>query len=118
MRGVHPLHRRLPPEVIANEVPREIIANSREDPIFIRASTGTTRRTVPKIKADDAMPTSEANMMLIKVVDATSKADMAHVREAFELQTAVLVMVDNAVSTKKWSSLEVTSVTTSTPTQI
>jgi hypothetical protein len=43
---------------------------------------------------------------------------MAHVREAFELQTAVLVMVDNAVSTKKWSSLEVTSVTTSTPTQI
>jgi predicted TIM-barrel enzyme len=67
---------------------------------------------------NDAMPTSEVNMMLIKGVDTTSKADMAHVREAFELQTTVPVMVDNAVPTRKWSSLEATSVTTSTPTQI
>jgi hypothetical protein len=43
------------------------------------------RRTVPKIKAEDAMPTSEANMMLIKGVDATNKVGMAHVMEASEL---------------------------------
>jgi hypothetical protein len=63
MRGVHPLHRRLPPEAIANEVPGEIIASNREVPIFIRATMETTRRIVPKIKVEDAMPTNEANMI-------------------------------------------------------
>jgi hypothetical protein len=76
------------------------------------------RRTISKIKANDVMPTNEVNMMLIKGADATSKADMAHVREAFVLQTTVPVIVDNTVLTRKWSSLEVISVTTSAPTRI
>jgi hypothetical protein len=75
----------------------------------------TTRCTVPGIKAEDAMPTSEANMMLIKGANATSKVDVAHVREASMLQTTAAVVVDNAVLTRKWSSLEATSVTTSAP---
>jgi hypothetical protein len=79
---------------------------------------GTTRRTVLEIKADDVMLTSEVNMMLIKRVDTTSKADMAHVREAFELQTMVPIVEDNVVPTRKWSSLEATSVITSAPTRI
>jgi hypothetical protein len=74
---------------------------------------GTTRRIVPKIKAKDVMPTSEANMIM--GADATSKADVAHVREASMLQTMAAVVVDNVVSTMKWSSLEATSVTTSAP---
>jgi hypothetical protein len=101
-----------------NEVPHEIIASSREVPIFIRAPMGTMRRTVPKIKVKDMMPTNEVNTMLIKGADAISKADMAHVREAFVLQTAAPVMVDNVVLTRKWSSLEAISVTTSVPTRI
>jgi hypothetical protein len=32
------------------------------------------RRTVPKIKAEDAMPTSEVSMMLIKGANTTNKA--------------------------------------------
>jgi hypothetical protein len=75
----------------------------------------TTRYTVPEIRAEDAMPTSEANMMLIKGANATSKADVAHVREASVLQTVAAVVVDNAMPTRKWSSLEATSVTTSAP---
>jgi hypothetical protein len=78
----------------------------------------TTRCIVPKIKADDAMLTSKVNLIPIKGVDATSMADVAHVREVSELQTTALVMVDNVAPTRKWSSLEVTSVTTSTPTRI
>jgi hypothetical protein len=74
------------------------------------------RRTIPRIKAEDATPTSEANMMLIKGANATSKVGMAHVMEASVLQTAVAVVVDNVVSTKKWSSLETTYMTTSVPT--
>jgi hypothetical protein len=73
------------------------------------------RHTVPRIKVEDTMPTSEANMMLIKGTDATSKVGVAHVMEASLLQTAA-VMVDNVVPTRKWSSLEATSVTTSAPT--
>jgi hypothetical protein len=73
------------------------------------------RRTVPEIKAEDAMPTSEVNMMLIKGANATSKADLAHVREASVLQTVAVIVVDNAVLTRKWSSLEATSVSTSAP---
>jgi hypothetical protein len=41
---------------------------------------------------------------------------MAHVMEASVLQTAVAVVVDNVVSTKKWSSLETIYMTTSVPT--
>jgi hypothetical protein len=40
------------------------------------------RCIVPKIKAEDAIPNSEANMMLIKGADATNKAGVAHVMEA------------------------------------
>jgi hypothetical protein len=76
----------------------------------------TTRRTIPKIKAEDSMPTVEANMMLIKGADATSKVGMAHVKEVSLLQIAVTVVVDNAVATRKWSSLEVTSMTILAPT--
>jgi hypothetical protein len=46
------------------------------------------RRTVPEIKAKDAMSTSEANMMLIKGADPTNKVGVAHVMEASVLQTA------------------------------
>jgi hypothetical protein len=44
-------------------------------------------------------------MMLIKGATATKMAGVAHVMEASVLQTAVAIMVDNAVLTKKWSSL-------------
>jgi hypothetical protein len=55
-------------------------------------------------------------MMLIKGADATSKVGVAHVKEAILLQTAATVVLDNAVATRKWSSLEVTSVTILAPT--
>jgi hypothetical protein len=71
------------------------------------------RRTAPEIKVEDAMPTREANMMLIKGANATSKAGVAHVMEASMLQTTVVVVVDNAVPTRKLNSLEATSVTIS-----
>jgi hypothetical protein len=74
------------------------------------------RRTVPEIKAEDAMPTSEACMTLIKGASVTNKAGVVHIMEESMLQTAVVVVVDNAMSTRKWSSLEVTSVTISAPT--
>jgi hypothetical protein len=74
------------------------------------------RHTVPEIRVEDAIPTIKANMMLTKGADATSKVAVAHVMEASVLQTAAAVVVNNAVPTRKWSSLEVTSVTTSTPT--
>jgi hypothetical protein len=74
------------------------------------------RRIVPEIKVEDTMPTSEANMMLIKGADATSKVGVMHVMEASVLQTTAAVMVDNAVPTRKWSSLEATSMTTLVPT--
>jgi hypothetical protein len=73
------------------------------------------RRTIPEIKAEDAMPTSEASMMLIKGADTTSKVGMAHVMEASVLQIVVAVVVDNVVPTRKWSSLEATSMTTLAP---
>jgi hypothetical protein len=66
------------------------------------------RHTVPKIKAKGAMPTS---MTSIKGVNVISKAGATHVMEASVLQTMMAAMVDNAVLTRKWSSLEVTSET-------
>jgi hypothetical protein len=74
------------------------------------------RHTIPKIRVEDMILTIEANMMLTKGADATSKVAVAHVMEASVLQTTAAVVVDNAVPTRKWSSLEVTSVTTSAPT--
>jgi hypothetical protein len=59
------------------------------------------RRTVPKIKAEDAMPTSEASMMPIKGANVTNKVGVSHVMEESVLQTTVVVVVDNAVSTRK-----------------
>jgi hypothetical protein len=73
------------------------------------------RRIVSEIKVEDVMLTSEANMTLIKGADATNKAGMVHVMEVSVLQTVAGVVVDNTVLTKKWSSLEVTSVITSAP---
>jgi hypothetical protein len=73
------------------------------------------RHTIPEIKVKDTMPTSEANMMLIKGVNATSKVGVARIMEASMLQTTVAVVVDNAVPTRKWSSLEATSMTISAP---
>jgi hypothetical protein len=58
------------------------------------------------------MPTS---MTPIKGVNIISKASTAHIMEVSVLQTVMPAMVDNAVLTKKWSSLEVTSVTISAP---
>jgi hypothetical protein len=58
------------------------------------------------------MPTS---MTLIKGASVISKADAVHDMEGSVLQIAVAAVVDNAVPTRKWSSLEVTSVTISTP---
>jgi hypothetical protein len=69
------------------------------------------RRTVPETKAEDAMPTSQPSTTLIKGANVTNKASVAHV-----LQTMVAVMVDNTVPTRKWSSLEVTSMIISVPT--
>jgi hypothetical protein len=71
------------------------------------------RRTVPEIKEKDVMSTSEVSMMLIKGANATDKVGVAHVMEATVLQTTVAVMVDNAVLTRKWNSLEATSMTIS-----
>jgi hypothetical protein len=59
------------------------------------------RRTVPEIKAEGAMPTSEASMTLIKEANVINKAVMAHVMEESVLQTVVAVVVDNAVLTRK-----------------
>jgi hypothetical protein len=73
------------------------------------------RHTILDIKAEGAMPTSEASMTPIKGANVISKAGMAHVMEESVLQTAVAVVVDNVVPTKKRSSLEVTSVTISAP---
>jgi hypothetical protein len=67
------------------------------------------RCTVLEIKAKGAMPTSEASMTPIKGANVISKADVAHVMEESVLQTAVVAVVDNAALTRKWSSLEVTS---------
>jgi hypothetical protein len=74
------------------------------------------RRTIPKIKAEGAMPTNKMSMTPIKGANVINKAGMAHVMEESVLQTTVVVVVDNAVSTRKWSSLEVTSMTISAPT--
>jgi hypothetical protein len=70
------------------------------------------RHTVPEIKAEGTMLTS---MTPIKGANVISKAGAVHVMEGSMLQTAVAAVVDNAVPTRKWSSLEVTSVTISTP---
>jgi hypothetical protein len=61
------------------------------------------------------MPTSEVSMTPNKRANVISKAGVAHVMEESVLQTVVVVMVDNTVPTKKWSSLEVTFVTISMP---
>jgi hypothetical protein len=74
------------------------------------------RHTIPKIKAEGAMPTSEVSMTPIKEANVTSKAGVVHVMEESVLQTAVAAVVDNAMLTRKWSSLEVISVTISAPT--
>jgi hypothetical protein len=74
------------------------------------------RRTIPEIKAEDIMLTSESCMMLIKGANATNKAGVAHVMEASVLQTTVAVMADNALPTRKWSNLQETSMTISVPT--
>jgi hypothetical protein len=55
-------------------------------------------------------------MTPIKEANIINKAGMAHVMEESVLQTVVVVVVDNAVLTRKWSSLEVTSMTISAPT--
>jgi hypothetical protein len=73
------------------------------------------RPTVPEIKAEDAMPTSEASTTPIKGANITNKAGVAHVMEESMLQTMVAIVVDNAVPTRKWS-LEATSVIISAPT--
>jgi hypothetical protein len=73
------------------------------------------RSTIPKVKAEGAMLTSEVSMMLTKRVNIISKVGVAHVMEERVLQTVVAVMVDNTVLTREWSSLEVTSVTISAP---
>jgi hypothetical protein len=59
------------------------------------------------------MPTSKVSMTPIKGANVISKVGVAHVTEESMLQTVVAVVVDNAVPTKKWSSLEVTFVTIS-----
>jgi hypothetical protein len=74
------------------------------------------RLTIPEIKAEDAMPTSEASMTPIKGANVIDKAGVAHVMEASMLQTTMAVVVDNMMPTRKWISLEATSVTISVPT--
>jgi hypothetical protein len=64
------------------------------------------RHTVLEIKVEGTMPTS---MMSIKGANVISKAGTTHVMEGSVLQTMVAAVVDNAVPTRKWSSLEVTS---------
>jgi hypothetical protein len=73
------------------------------------------RRTIPEFKAEGAMPTNEASVTLIKGANIISKVGAAHVMEESVLQTMVAAVVNNAVPTKKWSSLEVTSMTISAP---
>jgi hypothetical protein len=68
--------------------------------------------TILEIKAEGTMLTS---MTLIKGANIISKADGTHVMEGSMLQIVVVAMVDNAVLTRKWSSLEVTSVIISAP---
>jgi hypothetical protein len=70
------------------------------------------RHTIPEIKAEGVMLTS---MTLIKGVNVSNKAGAVHIMEGSVLQIAVAAMVDNVVPTRKWSSLEVTSVTISSP---
>jgi hypothetical protein len=70
------------------------------------------RHTISEIKLEGVMPT---NITPIKVVNVISKAGTTHVMEASVLQTTVAAMVDYAVPTRKWSSLEVTSMTISAP---
>jgi hypothetical protein len=57
------------------------------------------------------MLTSEVSTMPIKGANVTNKVGVAHV-----LQTTVAIVVDNVVLTRKWSSLEVTSVIILAPT--
>jgi predicted carbohydrate-binding protein with CBM5 and CBM33 domain len=64
------------------------------------------RHIIPKIKAEGVMPTS---MTPINGANVISKAGTAHVMEGSVLQIVVATVVDNAVPTRKWSSLEVTS---------
>jgi hypothetical protein len=72
------------------------------------------RCTIPEIKAKGTMPTNEASLTSTKGVNVISKASVVHVMEESVSQTMVVVVVDNAVPTRKWSSLEVTSMTIST----
>jgi hypothetical protein len=74
------------------------------------------RHTIPEIKVEDAMLTSEASMTPIKGANVTNKVGVAHILEESMLQTMMAVVVDNVVLTRKWSSLEVTSMTISAPT--
>jgi hypothetical protein len=74
------------------------------------------RRTIPEIKVEGVMQTSDVSIMPIKGVNTASKVGVAHVMEESVLQTAVVAVVDNAVPTRKWSSLEVTFMTISAPT--
>jgi hypothetical protein len=48
-------------------------------------------------------------------MNVISKAGAAHIMEESMLQITVAAVVDNVVPTRKWGSLEVTSVTTSAP---
>jgi hypothetical protein len=57
------------------------------------------RSTVPEIKTEGAMPTSEASMTPIKGANVISKVGVVHVMEESVLQTAVAAVVDNAVPT-------------------
>jgi hypothetical protein len=59
------------------------------------------RCIIPEIKAKGAMPTSEVSMMSIKGANVISKAGVEHVMKESVLQTAVVVVVDNAVPTRK-----------------
>jgi hypothetical protein len=70
------------------------------------------RHTIPEIKAEGVMLTS---MTLIKGVNVSNKAGAVHIMEGSTLQITMAAMVDNMVPTRKWSSLEVTSVTISAP---
>jgi hypothetical protein len=74
------------------------------------------RHIVLEIKAKDVMPTSEVSMTQIKGANITNKASVVHVMEESVLETIVVVVVDNAVLTRKWSNLEATSMTISAPT--
>jgi hypothetical protein len=70
------------------------------------------RHTILEIKAEGVMLTS---MTLIKGVNVSNKAGAVHIMEGSTLQITMAAMVDNVVPTRKWSSLEVTSVTISAP---